>query len=310
MAEKNQWYKHYPLDFYHGTEDLSIEEIGAYQLMLNLIYARQGPVADNDKFIAGHMRVSTRKWRAFRKRLLETGKLFLEDGKLMNLRAQTELENCAKAARRQREHGAKGARTRDENRARANKNKDLNQGTLKQPDIEEDKDTEEVITPEGPLGENPPQAEPDLFADSQAAVDPPPEPPDQKPKKSNSKRVKPHRLPDDWQPDAKCRAYAEERGFVGGLLDDLVEDFRAHWLSATGKGSARPGWGLTWKAWVRREIKMYGVPTPPNTAQIYSINGGSTDGQGSAGSRYPKRTSSQGDRHAAFLAGAARILNR
>lgn len=252
MAEKNQWYKHYPLDFYHGTEDLSIEEIGAYQLMLNLIYARQGPVADNDKFIAGHMRVSSRKWRAFRKRLLETGKLFLEDGKLMNVRAQTELENSAKAARRQREHGAKGARTRDENRARANKNKDLNQGSHKQPD-KETEENKKVIPPSGtPYGERDAKGEPDLFQPDPPEPEPAP-PPETKPK---AKRGKPKtKIPggENWTVEQPHIDYARSKGMTDDEIYREAEKFRDHHVA---RATLFADWLAGWRTWVQKYPSM------------------------------------------------------
>lgn len=86
------WYKRYPADAYDGMRCLNLQEIGAYNTVLDLIYARGVPVYDDERFLAGMMGCRIDVWRRIRGRLIELGKLISIDGKLTNRRAERELE--------------------------------------------------------------------------------------------------------------------------------------------------------------------------------------------------------------------------
>lgn len=111
---------------------LSLEERGAYQTILDLIYDHGGPIADDERLLSAHMRCSMRKWRAIRGELLTKCKIRINrDGLLTNGRAEKELENSAKTSRTLAESGAKGGRTRAENEKKANENNGGDQARLK-----------------------------------------------------------------------------------------------------------------------------------------------------------------------------------
>jgi len=80
MATGKIWYKRNPLDFINGTMNLSLEEKGAYSLILDLIYSNGAPIADDGRYLAGVCNVSLRKWVSLRNRLVETGKIIIRDG--------------------------------------------------------------------------------------------------------------------------------------------------------------------------------------------------------------------------------------
>lgn len=119
------WYRRFPDNFIAGTAGLTLEEKGAYSLVLDLIYVRGGPIPDEPRYIAGVCNCSVRKWTAIRARLIELGKITVIDGHLMNARAEKELENAAKDARELAENGAKGGNKTAENRRTYSKNKIL-----------------------------------------------------------------------------------------------------------------------------------------------------------------------------------------
>ena len=82
------YYPRYPRDFFEGTAGMSLEEKGAYGLVLDLIYmmgARGLP--DDPQYIAGQLGTSVRKWNSLRKSLIERGKLHTKDGIISNKRA-------------------------------------------------------------------------------------------------------------------------------------------------------------------------------------------------------------------------------
>jgi len=89
-----KWYKHDPDAFLCGTAELTLEEVGAYSLVLDLIYSRDGNVPDDEKFICRNLRCDPRTWRRLRARLIEVGKIQSSGGLLVNLRAKSEISSA------------------------------------------------------------------------------------------------------------------------------------------------------------------------------------------------------------------------
>lgn len=117
------YHKRYHGDALTGFMSLTLEERGAYQTLLDLIYDRGGALPDNPRLLAGFMGCSLRKWSALRAALLTKGKIhLLADGSISNSRAEKELENYAKTSRKHAENGAKGGRKKAENSEKANEN--------------------------------------------------------------------------------------------------------------------------------------------------------------------------------------------
>lgn len=125
------WYRRFPDNFLGGINGMTLEEKGAYAVVIDMIYQRGGPIADEPRYIAGICNCSVRKWNAIRTRLIELGKLVVIDGHLMNERAGIEIEKAAKVAREHAENGAKGGDKSAEMKRRASENNDLAQAGLK-----------------------------------------------------------------------------------------------------------------------------------------------------------------------------------
>jgi uncharacterized protein YdaU (DUF1376 family) len=89
---KLHWYKRDPVAALEGMSNLSLEERGAYDTVLDLIYARDGQVDDDDRFIAGWCRCDVRVWKRIRATLIRLGKLYAIDGTLRNSRADVEVD--------------------------------------------------------------------------------------------------------------------------------------------------------------------------------------------------------------------------
>ena len=58
-----KWYLRDPNAALTGMASLTLEERGAYNTVLDLIYAHDGAVDDNDRFLAGWCRVDIRVWK-------------------------------------------------------------------------------------------------------------------------------------------------------------------------------------------------------------------------------------------------------
>src|SRR5258708_975767 len=93
-----------------GMLMLSLEERGAYNTLLDLIYDRAGPIPDDARWLSGWMGVSLKRWAIIRAILLMKGKIYEVNlngsPSLMNQRAAIEIENQAKLSRNLRENGA------------------------------------------------------------------------------------------------------------------------------------------------------------------------------------------------------------
>ncbi len=110
------WNKRYPLDFIDGTIGMSLEQKGAYCIILDLIYTHGGSIPDDESWLAGVCGESVRKWKTIRAALVEAGKIVIEDGVITNSRARKELENRAKHSRKRGESGAKDGQKRTQNK--------------------------------------------------------------------------------------------------------------------------------------------------------------------------------------------------
>jgi len=115
------YHKRYHSDALAGFMSLTLEERGAYQTLLDMIYDRGGPIPGNDRLLAGYMQCSPRKWSSLRDALVTKGKIrLLDDGSITNDRAERELENALKTSRKHAENGLKGARKKHEAEKKGN----------------------------------------------------------------------------------------------------------------------------------------------------------------------------------------------
>jgi uncharacterized protein YdaU (DUF1376 family) len=82
-----KWYKRDPEAALEGMRKLTLEQRGAYNTVLDLIYLRDGNLPDDDRFIAGYLGVDVRVWMRLKGGLIGLGKLFVENGQLRNNKA-------------------------------------------------------------------------------------------------------------------------------------------------------------------------------------------------------------------------------
>lgn len=90
------WYKRDPDAFIRGCTDgqLSLEEVGAYSLLIDEMYRRGSPLVDDARVIAGLLRCDLRVWNRIRAALIRKGKIYATGGKfLSNVRVETELKS-------------------------------------------------------------------------------------------------------------------------------------------------------------------------------------------------------------------------
>jgi hypothetical protein len=89
-----KWYKRDPRAALIGMHGLTLEERGAYNTILDLLYCRDGILVDDPREIAKWMSVDPRTWKAIRLRLINKGKLYVNNGCLHNERAANEIPDA------------------------------------------------------------------------------------------------------------------------------------------------------------------------------------------------------------------------
>jgi uncharacterized protein YdaU (DUF1376 family) len=119
---KLRWYKRDPVAALEGMSDLTNEECGAYNRVLDLIYARDGNLLDDDRFIAGWCRCDVRVWRRIKNRLVQLKKIYVADERIRNCRADAEVDRGLSMIASASEAGKASARKRA---IEANKNNNL-----------------------------------------------------------------------------------------------------------------------------------------------------------------------------------------
>lgn len=108
------WHKRYHSDALTGMIGLTLEERGAFQTVLDMIYDRGGPIPDNDRLLSSQMGVTPRKWRSLKTALIGHGKIAAWGGLIGNQKALLEIEEYEKMSRKRAENGAKGGRKTSE----------------------------------------------------------------------------------------------------------------------------------------------------------------------------------------------------
>lgn len=79
------WYRRYPSNFLQSTTMLTVEEKGAYSVLLDMMYQNGGPIPDDPAWIARVCGCSKRKWtQVLRPRLIALGKINIREGGLLS----------------------------------------------------------------------------------------------------------------------------------------------------------------------------------------------------------------------------------
>ena len=102
--KSDRWYKRDPRDFLEGAQGMGPDLIGAYAVILDILYARHGEMPRDDRHLAGVLGCSIRKARSLTEQLLAIKKIEIEGGNIVNKRALREIkerETNAKPTRKQ-----------------------------------------------------------------------------------------------------------------------------------------------------------------------------------------------------------------
>lgn len=106
LNQADLWYKREPQAFLRGAQGMGPEMIGAYAVILDILYARGGDMPRDDRHLSGVLGCSIRKARSLTDAIIAAGKIQIVDGKIINERASIEFE----MRRNQRETSVKQSR--------------------------------------------------------------------------------------------------------------------------------------------------------------------------------------------------------
>lgn len=200
---------------------LTLEERGAYNTVLDLIYQRAGAVPDEERWLAGWMGCSVKKWRLLRAALIVKGKLTTCDHNgqpgLMNDRAALELQSASTRRRVAAESGAKGGRKTAQANTKANENNTDIEATL--------------------------QGSPQLLTETVTETE------EKNIPSAKAKGMRPRktsRCPDHWSPTEQDLTDAVAAGFSPGEIERELAKVRDHEFR-----SPRSDWSATLRNWLR-----------------------------------------------------------
>jgi len=109
-----RWYKRDPDAFAFGTIGLTLQEVGAYTLILDAMYSRSGPLPDDDIYLRTIVRCHGNRWRAIKRSLILKGKIWISRGNLYAKRVGKELRNAREKSKKANEINKNGQQNIEE----------------------------------------------------------------------------------------------------------------------------------------------------------------------------------------------------
>lgn len=107
---RDRYYRRDPLRALQGMSSLTLEERGAYNVVIDLTYLRGRPPEDNLREMAHEMRVDIRVWRRIRQALISKGRVRIADGAIVDDACLDELDRREAERIALSEAGAEGGR--------------------------------------------------------------------------------------------------------------------------------------------------------------------------------------------------------
>lgn len=143
MERGLDWYKRDPIKFLDGVQGMGPDLIGAYAVIIDLLYARAGKTPRDDRHLSGILGCSMRKSKALTDELIAIGKITFDDGFITNSRAFEQ----SKSRRELSETRASAGRKGGENSAKSRKNNGLGEANASSKSQAEKKREEESLLP-------------------------------------------------------------------------------------------------------------------------------------------------------------------
>ena len=213
------YYPFYPSDFEGKTSHLTLEEDGAYNRLLRLMWMTPGcSLPNDDAWLARRMRVDASTFARVVKPLID--EFFkVAGGRIIQPRLREEFEKADVTYRRRSEAGKKGGRPK----ALDNKGIDEKAGLSR-----------------GKAGPKQPEPEP--------------EPEKKKEEPNGSSKNRGSRLTADWRLPKGWGEWAVSEGLAEADTRLEGEKFRDYWAGISGSKGVKLDWLATWRNWVRKAV--------------------------------------------------------
>jgi len=229
------YYKRFPRDFIDGTIGLDLEVKGAYAIVLDLIYMRDGRLEDDSKYISGQLGCSVRKWRSILEFLVSKKKLSYVNGFISNSRADKLMDEQRSFVEKQSENGNKPKKNKVQEKPELKPNVKPNSNQSESEPESKNKKQDDKSS----LKEN------DLFETDEKIIE----------LKINEKRATRFvrdaypNIPDHWILEAN------KIGLDTNESLSEFEQFSDYWTAKGGKDATKLDWPATWRQWCRNYLK-------------------------------------------------------
>ena len=230
-----KFYKRDPDAALAGMAELTLQERGAYNSIIDLLYSRDGALPNDDTMIRRVLGCHGHEWRAVKAKLIAKGKIWIEGGYLKAKRVESVLKEASNFSQTQRKRATNRWETERKLRAKSEKdeqNQQLDNATAKMP-----------YTPT-PIS-TPSKKQEEETSNHKTAL----------PEKTRKTRKQiPSECPtSDEQGDAMQFWGVHARFDLTDTLDDQIAQFRDHHIS---RASTMANWSAAWRTWYRNALKF------------------------------------------------------
>lgn len=220
----------YPADFEADTSHLTLEEDGAYNRLLRLMWMTPGcSLPDDVAWITRRLRVTPEIYeRVIAPLLVEFFKR--SNGRIFSPRLRKEWEKVDETSRRRSEAGKKGGRPK----ATENKQETQKAG------FDFDK-------------AGPKQPEPEPYSEKK----------EREANASQKKKPIGSRLDAEWRLPKPWGDWAVSEGMAESAVRREADRFRDYWIGKAGKDGVKLDWEATWRNWIRKALDDNRTTTKP-----------------------------------------------
>jgi hypothetical protein len=228
MAE---FYKFEITNWNEGTANLSLELEAAYLRVINAIRLADQAITFNTFVLCGLWRCNDRKAKRILAELIDAGKIYVEDGKLVNQKAADDASALNRLRADRASAGRRGGIESGKTRAKPLENH--NTGEASASTREEKRRVEVKEEEREPVGS------PKKKAATSSTDKPDP---------------KGSRLPEEWFLPMEWGRWAVNRGLSVSETRRQADLFKNYWLAKAGRDARKVKWEATWHNWVIKAI--------------------------------------------------------
>lgn len=132
MPRDTPWFRFDCRLWLDSTRTLNVDVRGAYIDLLVLMYDLDGPVPDDDSWVAHNLHITTRRWRKYRRVLIAAGLMTEKEDGLLNNHVANELNWRASRRKIYSENGSKNTGKKRENWKNQNNNNNFEEQSSQQ----------------------------------------------------------------------------------------------------------------------------------------------------------------------------------